>query len=121
MAQYESFCKNLSITQLGEEQKELCEGMVTDDEASCALSCMKNGSAPGAFYKLFCSKIRDMVINPYNESFDEGKLSRSYISNKHWLQNFSKNFGSETTKSDPQSSFWRPGWIHTGTKHINND
>ena len=83
MAQYESFCKNLSIPQLGEEQKELCEGMITDDEASYALSCMKNGSAPGsdglttAFYKFFWSKIRDMVINSYNESFDEGKLSSS--------------------------------------------
>ena len=83
MAQHELFCKNLSIPQLGEEQKELCEGMITDDEASYALSCMKNGSAPGsdglttAFYKFFWSKIRDMVINSYNESFDEGKLSSS--------------------------------------------
>ena len=48
MAQCESFCENLSIPQLGEERKKLCEGMITDYEARYALSYMNKSDSNAA-------------------------------------------------------------------------
>ena len=65
---YDIFCDNINLPTLSPEQQASCEGPVTLEEASIALSKMRNDSAPGidgltaSFYKLFWKDIGGLVI-----------------------------------------------------------
>ena len=79
----EEYCADLDIPQLSANQQASCEGMVTADEAGNALSKMRNDSSPGTdgltagFYKVFWCKLKDMLVESYNEAFRQGALSVS--------------------------------------------
>ena len=80
---YDRFCDNINLPTLSPEQQASCEGPVTLEEASIALSKMKNDSAPGidgltaSFYKFFWKDIGDLVIESFDEAFQTGSLSIS--------------------------------------------
>ena len=77
----DAFIENETRPILNETDAASCEGVVTLEETSLALSKMKNGSSPGRdgltteFYKFFWVKIGAVVINSFNESFVAGELS----------------------------------------------
>jgi exonuclease III len=75
------FIANENFTRLDDNSSKSCEGLVTIDESSHALSTMKNGSAPGMdgitfeFMKFFWNKLKHMVTDSFNESFHRNELS----------------------------------------------
>ena len=68
---------------LTDENKELCEGRVTFNECKEAVSKMKINKSPGLdglsaeFYKVFWDDIGPILVDVYNECFDEGQLTDS--------------------------------------------
>ena len=75
--------KSLDNTILSPEQQASCEGPAILEEASLALSEMRNDSALGidgltaSFYKLFWKDIGGLVIESFDEPFQIGSLSIS--------------------------------------------
>ena len=98
---FDEFCCDITTPKLSEAKQALCEGLVTTDEAGCALSKMNNDSAPGidgltaSFYKFFWINIKDMVMASFNEAFQNGKLSvsqrRAVITLIHKDKNLTKD------------------------------
>ena len=82
----EAFTEGLVIPQISDDEQDMCEGEITVEEASKSLKDMKNGSSPGLdgltteFLKFFWAKIRDTVVQSFNESFLSGHLSYSQTS-----------------------------------------
>jgi len=82
----ENFLDGCEVPQLTEDEMKICEGSITVNEASSALKEMKNGSAPGSdgltteFLKFFWPKIKDVVVQSFNESFVKGSLSYTQTS-----------------------------------------
>lgn len=80
---YNRFCSNLDFPTLSAEQQASCEGLISLEEASFALSKMKNNSAPGidgltaAFYKQFWDDLGELLIESFNESFNTGSMTIS--------------------------------------------
>ena len=68
---------------LSEEEKDWCEGLITEEEAANALKVMNNGSAPGLdgltteFYKVFWIKIKNTLLDSINNAFEKGHMSNS--------------------------------------------
>lgn len=68
---------------LSEDDKNICEGLISKDECSSVIKHMKNNKSPGLdglpieFYKAFWSEIGDLLVQVYNESFIEKELSVS--------------------------------------------
>ena len=66
---------------LSDDDQAICEGKVNVLECEQALRCMKNNKSPGfdgltvEFYKTFWHNLSDLIVNSFNESFDDGKLS----------------------------------------------
>ena len=77
---FDNFCCDITTPKLSEAKQALCEGLITTNEAGCALSKMNNDSAPGidgltaSFYKFFWINIEYMVMASFNEAFQNGKL-----------------------------------------------
>ena len=66
---------------LSDKDQLICEGKVSTLECEQALKGMKNNKSPGydgltvEFYKTFWQDLSDLMINSFNESFHDGKLS----------------------------------------------
>ena len=77
----EQFIRTTTIPTLSEEQKNSCEGQVTESELLNALKQMKNGSAPGCdgitteFIKVFWTHIGNLLTKVFNSSFEKKSLS----------------------------------------------
>ncbi len=63
------------------EEKELCEGLITEQEYLQSLKSMQNGKSPGCdgftvdFYKFFWKDIKTLMVDSINYAFDKGELS----------------------------------------------
>ena len=81
--QFQNFIKGCSIPKLSENQKNLCEGKISTEEALYSLKQMKNGSCPGPdgisteFIKVFWNHLSNVVVGSFNESFESGVMSSS--------------------------------------------
>ena len=66
---------------LSDKDQLICEGKVSVLECEQALKGMKDNKSPGydgltvEFYKTFWQELSDLMINSFNESFHDGKLS----------------------------------------------
>ena len=75
------FIENCTIPTLSEDEMNQCEGKITVDEAARALQTMKNDSSPGldglttGFIKMFWAKLKNVIVDSFNSSFDKGALS----------------------------------------------
>ena len=75
------FMQNSPHPSLEADEAKSCEGLISVTEAGCALKMMKNGSSPGSdgltieFMKFFWSKLKSIVTNSFNSSFEAGELS----------------------------------------------
>ena len=70
-----------SLPCLTDDESQSIEGLISLEEASDALSNMKNGKSPGTsgmtvdFYKFFWKQLGDFVVRSLNEGFLKGKMS----------------------------------------------
>ena len=77
-----NFFNDNSIPKLSENEKLLCEGMITARECEIAIKDMKNGKSPGSdginveFYKMFWHDIKSDLINALNFSLENSCLSQ---------------------------------------------
>lgn len=77
----DNFLGECELPKLSEDEMQQCEGIITIEEASNALRMMKNGSSPGLdgltteFVKIFWCKLKDVIVQSFNYSFDHGSLS----------------------------------------------
>ena len=75
------FVRGEEMPTLSDPEATKCEGLVTFDECSKALSKMRNSSSPGLdgltteFYKFFWQKIGIILVKSFNESYENGMLS----------------------------------------------
>ena len=80
---FEKFTENLIIPKLTEEEKNSCEGLISNGECQKVIKNMKNNKSPGndgipvEFYKIFWPNIGKLVIECFNESYANGSLSTS--------------------------------------------
>lgn len=79
----DTFLQGCDVPTINNEEMKACEGAINVEEATKALKMMKNGSSPGLdgltteFYKVFWVKVRDIVVQSYNVSFQNGHLSHT--------------------------------------------
>ncbi len=63
------------------EEKELCDGLITEQECCQSLKSIQNGKSPGCdsftvdFYKFFWKDIKILMVDSINYAFDIGELS----------------------------------------------
>ena len=75
------FTTNNTIPQMSDDQKNSCEGEITEEELLCALKRLKNGSSPGSdgitveFLKMFWQHLKKLLTLSINHSFNLGTLS----------------------------------------------
>ena len=66
---------------LSDNDRELCEGLITEEECKMALKTMKNNKSPGSdgitceFYKLFWGDVGKHLVNSLNHSYNIGELT----------------------------------------------
>lgn len=96
-----------TIEKLNEDEKNICEGVLTELECVTALKEMKNKKSPGSdgltteFYKIFWKDIKRFYLDSINYSYQHGKLTE--------LQ--TQSIISLIPKSEKDTSFlenWRP-------------
>ena len=80
----DAYLNNLTPeNKLSDLQKEACEGEITLDECSLAVTKMKNNKSPGLdglcieFYKKMWPVIGKLLVEAFNESYNIGKLPLS--------------------------------------------
>ena len=72
---------NSNINVLNDTDKQICEGLLTENECFLALKEMKNNKSPGSdgltteFYKIFWTEIKTYLTNSLNYSFEHGHLT----------------------------------------------
>ena len=79
-----NFVDNVKLNRiLTNEERDLCEGMITHEEGDKAVKRMQCNRSPGIdglnieFYKHFWPKLKHIVINAFNESYDIQSLPES--------------------------------------------
>ena len=76
-----NFFQNHDLPTLNEQEKQKCEGLLTDKECESAIKDMKNGKSPGSdgltveFYKIFWQDLKDTMLNSFNHSFQVNSMS----------------------------------------------
>ena len=76
-----NFFQNHELPQLKEQEKQKCEGLLTEKECEEAVKDMKNGKTPGSdgltveFYKIFWQDLKDAILNSFNQLFQINSLS----------------------------------------------
>ena len=77
------FFENKDIPKLNEEEKKICEGLITFHECELVVKEFKCNKSPGndglsiEFYKQFWNEIKHELIDCYNYSLEIGELSNS--------------------------------------------
>ena len=69
-----------ALTELNEDEKNSCEGLLSHNSCFKIICQMKNNKSPGSdgltaeFYKTFWSSVGDLVVVNFNESYKSGEL-----------------------------------------------
>ena len=77
------FPDDAEIPKLNENEKESCEGMISEEECVKAIKSMQNGKSPGTdglpveFYKIFWKNIKKLVMNSFSYSYENENMSIS--------------------------------------------
>ena len=75
------FVQNVQIPKLSVDDSLTCDGPILYQECYNAVKGMRNDASPGldgltgAFYKVFWSKINEMVVKSVNDGYIKGQLS----------------------------------------------
>ena len=74
----ETYYQSLTFENILDDiNKESCEGLVTYNECETSLNKMKNYKSPGLtteFYQTFWPVVGNLLINVYDESYENGNL-----------------------------------------------
>ena len=80
----ENYLEKLNLYHtLSETDSESCEGLITKEECEKALAKMNGNKSPGLdglsteFYKTFWNELSDLIVDSFNEAFENGMLSDS--------------------------------------------
>jgi len=77
------FFENPNLSKLSSEASEKCEGKITIEECQNIIKTFQLGKTPGndglpiEFYNVFWSSIGEMVVESFNEAYEEGEMSNS--------------------------------------------
>ena len=77
----DTFLTDFNQSILNEDDKDSCEGLISEAECSSALKDMNNGKSPGSdgltteFYKIFWNTITQYYINSINYSYENNTLT----------------------------------------------
>ena len=77
------FFDNDKIKKLNDEQRNNCEGLLTENECFNALKCFQKNKSPGndgftaEFYSFFWNQLGKTMVNSFNYGFLKGELSIS--------------------------------------------
>ena len=77
------FFNDPALTELNEDEKNSCEGLLSHNSCFKIICQMKNNKSPGShgltaeFYKTFWFSVGDLVVASFNESYKSGELSTS--------------------------------------------
>ena len=77
------FFENPNLSNLSNEASEKCEGKITMEECQNTIKTFQLGKTPGndglpiEFYNVFWSSIGKMVVESFNEAYEEGEMSNS--------------------------------------------
>ena len=77
------FFNNPALTELNEDEKNSCEGLLSHNSCFKIIYQMKKSESSGSdgltaeFYKTFWSSVGDLVVASFNESYKSGELSTS--------------------------------------------
>ena len=77
------FFENPNLSKLSSGASEKCEGKITIEECQNIIKAFQLGKTPGndglpiEFYNVFWSSIGEMVVESFNEAYDEGEMSNS--------------------------------------------
>ena len=77
------FPDDADIPKLNENEKESCEGMISEEECAKAIKSMQNGKSPGTdglpveFYKIFWKNIKKLVLDSFSYSYENENMSIS--------------------------------------------
>ncbi len=69
---------------LTEREAELCEGHIMENECTSIVKQMTRNKSPGfdgltsEFYQCFWKDVKDLVINSFNEAYENGELSETH-------------------------------------------
>ena len=76
-----SFVEDSNVNTLSEDEKENCEGLLTEGELLQAFKTMESNKSPGSdgipaeFYKVFWHDISDHLLESINYSYQQGQFS----------------------------------------------
>ena len=85
---FEVFFDNDKVEKLNDEQRNNCEGLLTENECFNALKCFQKNKSPGndgftaEFYSFFWNQLGKTMVNSFNYGFHKDELSisqRQYI------------------------------------------
>ena len=74
---------NVNIPRLSNGTNEVCDGVITMTELEKAVQELQNNKAlgpdglPGEFYKIFWNHISDLLLNSFQDAFNNGFLTKS--------------------------------------------
>ena len=77
------FFENPNLSKLSNEASKKCEGKITMEECQNIIKTFQLGKTPGndglpiEFYNVFWSSIGKMVVESFNEAYEEGEMSNS--------------------------------------------
>ena len=72
-----------NVDKLNEEEKKICDGLLTSDECKRAIFAMKKNKAPGCdgisieFYQTFWPQIKDLLVSALNECYITDTMSNT--------------------------------------------
>jgi len=104
----DDFFSDTIFPSLSNEEKESCEGILTEDECLNALNTMANNKSPGysgltvEFYRKFWPKIGQIVVNSLNDAYHSGSFT--VCQNRGILSLIHKGKGLDRDNLDN----WRP-------------
>ena len=80
---FEVFFDNDKVEKLNDEQRNNCEGLLTENDCFNALKCFQKNKSPGndgftaKFYSFFWNQLGKTMVNSFNYGFQKGELSIS--------------------------------------------
>ena len=80
---FEVFFDNDKVEKLNDEQRNNCEGLLTENECFNALKCFQRNKSPGndgftaEFYSFFWNQLGKTMVSSFNYGFHKGELSIS--------------------------------------------
>ena len=84
LQEIDNYLNEVLVNKLNDTDADICEGSILEEECNTIISKMSKNKSPGIdglpneFYLLFWNDIKTMVIDSFNEAFEQGELSETH-------------------------------------------